>query len=71
MGTALRWKWEYVRVMRTVQILAVSMRPGLSLYRLAWRRWPAPGAPELPAARAGHEVARAWVARHEQLALTR
>jgi hypothetical protein len=30
--------------------------------RLAWRRWPAPGAPDLPAARAAHERARAWAA---------
>jgi len=29
---------------------------------LAWRRWPAPGAPGLPAARAAHERARAWAA---------
>ncbi len=28
--------------------------------RLAWRRWPAPGAPDLLAARAAHERARAW-----------
>ncbi len=27
---------------------------------LAWRRWPAIGAPGLPAARAAHERARAW-----------
>jgi len=32
------------------------------LYRLAWRCWPAPGAPDLPAARAAHERARAWAA---------
>ncbi len=32
------------------------------LLRLAWRRWPAPGAPDLPAARAAHERARAWAA---------
>ena len=32
------------------------------LNRLAWRRWPAPGAPDLPAARAAHERARAWAA---------
>jgi hypothetical protein len=32
------------------------------LQRLAWRRWPAPGAPDLPAARAAHERARAWAA---------
>jgi len=36
------------------------------LCRLAWRRWPAPGAPDLPAARAAHERARAWVADAEQ-----
>jgi hypothetical protein len=30
------------------------------LRRLAWRRWPAPGAPDLPAATAAHERARAW-----------
>jgi len=29
--------------------------------RLAWRRWPAPGAPGLQAARAAHESARAWL----------
>ena len=45
----------------------VHERPGLSLWRLAWRRWPAHNAPELPAARAAHERARAWVAMHEQL----
>jgi hypothetical protein len=33
------------------------------LNRLAWRRWPAPGAPDLSAARAAHERARAWAAR--------
>jgi hypothetical protein len=32
------------------------------LLRLAWRCWPAPGAPDLPAARAAHERARAWAA---------
>ncbi len=32
------------------------------LRRLAWRRWPAPCAPDLPAARAAHERARAWAA---------
>ncbi len=32
------------------------------LQRLAWRRWPAAGAPDLPAARAAHERARAWAA---------
>ncbi len=32
------------------------------LNRLAWRRWPAPDAPDLPAARAAHERARAWAA---------
>jgi len=32
------------------------------LQRLAWRRWPAPGAPDPPAARAAHERARAWAA---------
>ncbi len=37
-----------------------------TLQRLAWRRWPAPGAPELPAARAAHEHARTWVADAEQ-----
>jgi hypothetical protein len=30
--------------------------------RLAWRRWPAPGAPGLPAARVAHERSRAWAA---------
>jgi len=36
--------------------------------RLAWRRWPAPGAPGLQAAKAAHEHARAWAAEaaHEQ-----
>jgi len=33
---------------------------------LAWRRWPAPGAPGLQAARAAHERARAWAAEVEQ-----
>jgi len=33
-----------------------------SLQRLAWRRWPALGAPDLPAARAAHERIRAWAA---------
>ena len=33
-----------------------------SLIRLAWRRWPAPGAPEWPAASGAHERARAWAA---------
>ena len=33
-----------------------------NLYRLAWRRWPAPGAPDLQAAKAAHEHARAWAA---------
>ncbi len=32
------------------------------LHRLAWRRWPAPGAPDLQAAKAAHEYARAWAA---------
>ncbi len=32
------------------------------LLRLAWRRWPAPGALGLTAARAAHERARAWAA---------
>jgi len=35
------------------------------LQRLAWRRWPAPGAPGLPAARAAHARARAWAAEAE------
>ncbi len=35
------------------------------LERLAWRRWPAPGAPGLPAARAAHARARAWAAEAE------
>ena len=30
--------------------------------RLAWRRWPARGTPDLQAARAAHERARAWAA---------
>ena len=33
-----------------------------NLRRLAWRRWPAPDAPDLPAARAAHGRARAWAA---------
>jgi len=33
---------------------------------LAWRRWPAPGAPGLQAARAAHERARAWAAEVEE-----
>ena len=33
------------------------------LNRLAWRRWPAPSAPDLPPARAAHERARAWAMR--------
>ncbi len=37
-----------------------------TLHRLTWRRWPAPGAPGLPAARAAHERARAWAAEAEQ-----
>ena len=36
--------------------------------RLAWRRWPAPGAPDLQAARAAHERARAWAVGAEQWA---
>jgi len=32
----------------------------IAVHRLAWRHWPAPGAPDLPAARAAHEHARAW-----------
>jgi len=32
------------------------------LRSLAWRRWPAPDAPDLPAARAAHGRARAWAA---------
>jgi len=36
------------------------------LRRLAWRGWPAPGAPSLPAARAAHERACAWLAELEQ-----
>ncbi len=36
------------------------------LRRLAWRRWPGPGAPGLPAARAAHEDARAVAAEVEQ-----
>jgi len=32
------------------------------LNRLTWRCWPAHGAPDLPAARAAHERARAWAA---------
>jgi len=35
---------------------------GSRLLRLAWRRWPAPGAPDLQAARVAHERARAWAA---------
>jgi len=35
------------------------------LQRLAWRRWPAPGTPGLPAARAAHARARAWAAEAE------
>jgi len=34
--------------------------PQIEQNRLAWRRWPAPGAPGLQAARAAHERARAW-----------
>jgi len=37
-------------------------RAKASLRRLAWRRWPAPGASDLPAAMAAHERARAWAA---------
>ncbi len=36
------------------------------LRRLAWRHWPAPDAPNLPAARAAHERARAWAAERGQ-----
>jgi len=36
------------------------------IYRLAWRRWPARGAPDLQAARAAHERARAWTAAGRQ-----
>jgi len=35
---------------------------GNTIHRLAWRRWPAPDAPDVPAARAAHECARAWAA---------
>ncbi len=35
---------------------------GNIIHRLAWRRWPAPDAPDVPAARAAHERARAWAA---------
>ena len=47
---------------------AVEVDPGegpeheARLRRLAWRRWPAPDAPDLPAALAAHERARAWAA---------
>jgi len=37
-----------------------------TLHRLAWRRWPVPGAPGLPAAMAAHERARAWAAEGTQ-----
>ena len=36
------------------------------LRRLAWRRWPAPGAPGLQAARAAHKRARAWALEAER-----
>ena len=42
---------------------APLMGPGLTLERLAWRRWPSPDARKLPSARAAHERARAWVAK--------
>lgn len=32
------------------------------LWRLAWRRWPARGAPDRQAAEAAHERAHAWAA---------
>jgi len=37
-----------------------------TLHRLACRRWPAPGAPGLQAARAAHERARVWAAEAER-----
>jgi len=40
--------------------------PHITQSRLAWRRWPAPGAPGLQAARAAHERARKWAAEVEQ-----
>jgi len=49
-----------------VEVGVSEWRPGDDVVRktapcrLAWRRWPAPGAPDLLAARAAHERARAW-----------
>jgi hypothetical protein len=40
--------------------------PTVTQSRLAWRRWPAPGAPGLQAARAAHERARIWAAKTEE-----
>ena len=37
-------------------------RDKADIRRLAWRRWPAPDAPDLPAAKAAHEHARQWAA---------
>jgi hypothetical protein len=49
-----------------VVILDKGEEPWNMLHRLAWRRWPAPGAPGLPAARAAHERARAWASENGQ-----
>ncbi len=38
----------------------------MMLRRLAWRRWPPPGAPDLQAAQDAHERARAWAATRGQ-----
>jgi len=39
-----------------------GVRDKADVCRLAWRRWPAPNAPDLPTAKAAHERARAWAA---------
>lgn len=60
--------YEVVREMisRCGDCFAVEADPGegpegeAGLHRLAWRRWPAADAPDLPAAVAAHERARAW-----------
>jgi len=50
-----------------VEVGVLEKPPGVEwctadLRCLAWRRWPAPDAPDLPAARAAHGRARAWAA---------
>jgi hypothetical protein len=62
--------YEVVREMisRCGDRFAVEADPGegpegeARLRRLAWRRWPAADAPDMPAAMAAHERARAWAA---------